>query len=470
MGFLMGRFRWLLYGLLGVVSTVLTVVFTPGTWLNRVISLSLCGLLSGEPAMCSAFAVKRGDQAVATEVPLLAQRDREFFDPPPSEGTPPSFGQDPGPDFIRDDFRGGQPSPTSGQSRTQDTFPRSQATLANFPDDFELVNEVKIDNSKVEVTYESVSTGVQIKHTQSNYKNTGDFKIYRTEVLNVSGEAEEATRNFSVSFNEKTKEPLLIQLGNGMKYAFSNRHIRVIDVDGSEKIFQINAEQSDFFSNALKRATLPPIFSEEDSQMLLSYTRTCEEKFVDAYEVRKSWLEAGGGIATILTSAGAGAVAGGGLPGAAIGAGIGTVSVIIGTLIKAHDIEKGKYNIREEAQKTCNPSPPEITQVIGGNYTTSAVPYGSTISLLVSYRDYNGDVTHQVTSGYEIGPESGEGKLISGSTRAGTFVSYMSCVCSNSSNSCQSRVFPMTIRVYDSEGNMGSVVQPVTCVPRAQGR
>ena len=71
--------------------------------------------------MCSAFAVKRGDRAVATEVPLLAQRDREFFDPPPSEGTPPPFGQEPGPEFIRDDFRGSdRPTLNPGSNENQE--------------------------------------------------------------------------------------------------------------------------------------------------------------------------------------------------------------------------------------------------------------------------------------------------------------------------------------------------------------
>ena len=113
----MRRFRWLIYSLLGLVGACLSLLFAPGTWLNRAVSLAVCAVLSTEPTICSRSAAQRSQRTVAAEVPsiervaeVLAQRDREFTDPDPPQPSgnqeAPPFPSDPGTDYIRPDFGG----------------------------------------------------------------------------------------------------------------------------------------------------------------------------------------------------------------------------------------------------------------------------------------------------------------------------------------------------------------------------
>ncbi len=115
----MKRFRWIFYSLIALLGTFLGMLLSPGSGLNRTISVALCALLSAEPTLCGVAASQTSGRVVAVNVPLverlgsvLAQRDREFDPPVSSQEDPPPFPYDPGPDYIREDFAGESNSAT----------------------------------------------------------------------------------------------------------------------------------------------------------------------------------------------------------------------------------------------------------------------------------------------------------------------------------------------------------------------
>jgi hypothetical protein len=89
----MRNFRIALWSVLGFFIAFVAPVFTPGSWVNRVVAGSLCGVLSANPAMCGLTLVRIGDRAVAADVPVLvAQRSSEFDDVPAAQsGRQPSM-------------------------------------------------------------------------------------------------------------------------------------------------------------------------------------------------------------------------------------------------------------------------------------------------------------------------------------------------------------------------------------------
>jgi hypothetical protein len=94
----MYRIRFQLLGFASFVTTFLLSLFTPGTWVNRSISVVMCGALG----ICSPGTVAnilQGDRAVAADVPVLVgQRSNEFDNEPPTDLLAPGSAR------IRPDF------------------------------------------------------------------------------------------------------------------------------------------------------------------------------------------------------------------------------------------------------------------------------------------------------------------------------------------------------------------------------
>lgn len=112
------RLRFWLFSLLGLLTALLTYLFTPGQWLHRAVALALCGVLTADqvclpqepPAINPGTAVAAVPTAASEIDPQLAtawenwlaDRTNEFDDdstPPATPGnvTPPPFPEQPGP-------------------------------------------------------------------------------------------------------------------------------------------------------------------------------------------------------------------------------------------------------------------------------------------------------------------------------------------------------------------------------------
>lgn len=112
----MSKHRWFILGILSFFG----FIFAHGSWINRLLAVILCGLLGADSGLCMATVAKYSGKTVAAtpamvEEILLAQRSREFDDPPvappPGNNQPvPAFPQDAGPDYIRPDFGDGNPT------------------------------------------------------------------------------------------------------------------------------------------------------------------------------------------------------------------------------------------------------------------------------------------------------------------------------------------------------------------------
>lgn len=82
----MQRLRLLVLGIVGFLG----VFFAHGSWLNRLLAFTLCGVLSADSGLCMAQIAKFSGQANATTPDLIAE-------------VPP-YGQNVNPNFIRDEF------------------------------------------------------------------------------------------------------------------------------------------------------------------------------------------------------------------------------------------------------------------------------------------------------------------------------------------------------------------------------
>ncbi|NJM47562.1 MAG: hypothetical protein HC860_16500 [Alkalinema sp. RU_4_3] len=107
----MRRFRFLLLGFASFIVSFLVSLVTPGSWVNRAIATTMCGVMGAcSPGAVAQF-LQGGDRAFAADVPvLMGQRSSEFDDDldasprqNPGQSTP-SQTQKVEPNGIRSDF------------------------------------------------------------------------------------------------------------------------------------------------------------------------------------------------------------------------------------------------------------------------------------------------------------------------------------------------------------------------------
>jgi uncharacterized Zn-binding protein involved in type VI secretion len=107
----MRRFRFLLLGFSSFIVSFLVSLVTPGSWVNRAIATTMCGVMGACSPGAVANFLQGGDRAFAADVPVLVgQRSSEFDDDlsaSPLQGpgqSTPSQTQKIEPNGIRSDF------------------------------------------------------------------------------------------------------------------------------------------------------------------------------------------------------------------------------------------------------------------------------------------------------------------------------------------------------------------------------
>ncbi|MDJ1169984.1 hypothetical protein PMG71_11150 [Roseofilum sp. BLCC_M154] len=423
----MSKHRWFILGILSFFG----FVFAQGSWINRLLALILCGLLGADSGLCMATVAKYSGKTVAAtpamvEEILLAQRSREFDDPPvappPGNSQPvPAFPQDAGPDYIRPDFGDTQSNPQSIQSSGDLTF----------------VSHTIISSDRRKIVFQSPSTGLEEVYITTS-PNSAEFKILEIWLNNIPNISDPRGKNIKIYFDDSYIAKA--RLADNTMVLIRQDAIIVTLPNGQTENIPISQSQS---RNQ----------GDWDKINYISHVKQNIKECVDKYIKQEKKVENNVKLAYAFVLLAVGYTLGG--IGAVVLTAIATAFVTwlenakIDSDYDDYRLNKARRFCQAEAdnQNNLGHAPVITSFTCRGNSNSCTVKVGDSNYLTFTYTDRDGDASEWKSSSYsgEISPPNGQGSITFGR-----------CTCDyNRYNNCHPTTVTFRVSVYDKQGNEG---------------